>query len=546
MTLPTSQLVFLAARKRVLTVFSCAPQLAEGELENFDELNEWRAPKGQVPQTPSPPDSLPDADWMNETSAGIPIIGKRMMPPLPNAADQSITEIPITHLLNGKLRTLFKSLRRKNTTRPRFRSLPSSMHWPNLEVTFFVSFSTGLLQCASAVLGCSVEGYATTRRSLAISITVICLVGFTYAYQAVQMLVFLRYHNEACWTPADKPESKDQLEDPLMALLTNVSRGRIPPIARENGSFEPPEEDTEEPGCTERSLHRAFSWRIHDPRKMRPGDALTILGTWLGDGVGSSRGIWYLFGMIALQLTTAIVLGITYAMQWSQSNEGSKTLLGFLICLQLLGAYWSGPMFGPSTANDKIDGAEKFVVYLCEACSTTLMLAGSFVADASNGGENLDALSLSLQLSGLSAQILMVAIFFPMSITVYNSFVVPIVGILWSGEGNKREMLCQMLMTCILLPYSIATSFLGCGGVGAVADVVGELEGSMVELAAETEGEAEEAPAAEDQEGKEEGAADAGGEAVDAAADPSKQGIAPIAAAPAAASASDLSPSRVQ
>ena len=79
---------------------------------------------------------------------------------------------------------------------------------------------------------------------------------------------------------------------------------------------------------------------------------------------------------------------------------------------------------------------------------------------------------------------------------IYNSFVVPIVQLVWSAEGDdKRTVLCQVLFTTILLPYEMATTFFGCSGAGVLADVAGELEGSLVELAGEA------APAAE--EGKE-------------------------------------------
>jgi len=76
------------------------------------------------------------------------------------------------------------------------------------------------------------------------------------------------------------------------------------------------------------------------------------------------------------------------------------------------------------------------------------------------------------------------AVFLPMGITVYNSFLVPLVGIVWAADGDPREIGCQMLTTCFLLPYEVATSFFGCTGVGGAADIVGELEGSLIEMTA--------------------------------------------------------------
>jgi len=56
----------------------------------------------------------------------------------------------------------------------------------------------------------------------------------------------------------------------------------------------------------------------------------------------------------------------------------------------------------------------------------------------------------------------------------------------WAADdGGMREIGCQMLTTCILLPYEIATSFLGLGSGGSGASqagsVLGELEGTFVE-----------------------------------------------------------------
>ena len=43
-----------------------------------------------------------------------------------------------------------------------------------------------------------------------------------------------------------------------------------------------------------------------------------------------------------------------------------------------------------------------------------------------------------------------------MLITMYNSFIMPAVGFCWASDsGDCREIGCQMIMTCILLPYEM-------------------------------------------------------------------------------------------
>ena len=156
-------------------------------------------------------------------------------------------------------------------------------------------------------------------------------------------------------------------------------------------------------------------------------------------------------------------------------------LLVCIIFLQLAGVAWTAW----NTANDRIDGVQNCVVYSIECVATCLVLASAVVADQAkktDGEVDVEVLAQSLSLTAISGQILLVGVFFPMSVTVYNSFVVPICQLAWSGDGSRIEIACQIFMTCILLPYEIITTFFGCAGMGAAADVVAEMEGSVVEL----------------------------------------------------------------
>jgi len=164
----------------------------------------------------------------------------------------------------------------------------------------------------------------------------------------------------------------------------------------------------------------------------------------------------------------------------------AQVLLGILLVLQLAMAWWSVCR----TANDKIDGFEKGFTSLLEAVSSCLVLAGSILAEQwrqiqeETGEEDLQLLSQVLRLANCSSQVLMAAVFLPMAITTYNSMLVPIVGHVWQSNGSMGEIACQMAMTLILLPYEVATTFLGCKGAGIAADVVGDMETTAVELAA--------------------------------------------------------------
>lgn len=158
--------------------------------------------------------------------------------------------------------------------RPSFTSLPEPFCWPNFEVTLFAAFSTGIVQASSGVLGTAIAGHATLPRNLAISIGTIILVLLAYAHEAHRLYLFYENHKNVCWQPSEKPRTKDEVDDPLLAALSNVVK--LPPMAREQGSFEAPEDDDEEPSRTERRLERVLTpWRAPDFRDMPPGDALT-------------------------------------------------------------------------------------------------------------------------------------------------------------------------------------------------------------------------------------------------------------------------------
>ena len=72
-----------------------------------------------------------------------------------------------------------------------------------------------------------------------------------------------------------------------------------------------------------------------------------------------------------------------------------------LLGLQLVGVIWS---FGLRTANDKLDAAEKAVIYLIEAAATSLTLAAAYVAEAGSAGDEVAASGDEVAASGEPGQ----------------------------------------------------------------------------------------------------------------------------------------------
>ena len=183
----------------------------------------------------------------------------------------------------------------------------------------------------------------------------------------------------------------------------------------------------------------------------------------------------------------ATILGFLYSFAWTTSSPGTKTLLVFTIILQLSGVIWTGWY----TANDRIDGVQNFVVYVLECTATCLVLASALVAGPgkSSPDSEVDLLKLadSLSLVVLSGSLLLAAVFFPMCVMVYNSFLVPVCHLVWGKESPWSMVIMQIIMTLLLLPMQIMNKVLGTGS-GNLELVFEKMEGSLLEVTASTTG----------------------------------------------------------
>ena len=414
-----------------------------------------------------------------------------------------------------KLRAVYEKARRSKTSRPPFTSLPAALVWPGMELKVLAVFATGLQQNACSLIGAACAGYVVASAWLVLAVLEVTFVTWLYLREGSRLFAFLRYHNDTCWTPSDPMDIKAEQDDPLLALLTYSTKGLIPPRPRERGSFEPPEDESVEPGRTERALSRFFqTFSVRRPtlvRDLPAADGLAELDMWLEDAHGSKLGVFYLFALTMHQMITASYLGFFYANPWAQGSIGSLFLLVILVLLQIGAAFWT---LG-RTANDRLDAMGKFTGYFLEAVACSLLCASAMVnlrdsrgasdvpADNSllgsnesvsstpdsegstgNDAERLQNLTISLELASASANVLFMAVFFPIAIAVYDSFISPMAQKIWGADGNAREVVCQMITSCLLLPYTFITSCFASMGFGSVADVVSELEGAAVDSAA--------------------------------------------------------------
>lgn len=196
------------------------------------------------------------------------------------------------------------------------------------------------------------------------------------------------------------------------------------------------------------------------------------------DDASLGKGLFYVYVQILLQLAIAMLTGLLYA----TPHSGAYGVIISLLLFQGIMCFW---VMVP-TANDVFGAMDTTIGYLAEFISTSLVFASNLVADFADGDPA--KLGTALGLASTAANIMVWSCFVPMLLTAYDSFIVPIVMIFWKSELGVRETLCQMLITLVLLPMSLASSLFGFGGGGNAEAMLGELEGALVGLAAEGDG----------------------------------------------------------
>jgi len=332
------------------------------------------------------------------------------------------------------------------------------------------------------VIGAQIGGdHALGSTALTVSALVMAALFSFHLSEIWTLRRFRRKWHDACWQPGDPPQTNAEVDDPILALLGRLHILR--PTLRGRGGYEPPEEDCVEPARTERALARVFGcrfWRYCGGREERGGDVLETLPMWLDDA-NCRKGIYYVAVQTGLQLGIATLTGLLYANPWQLTEPGGKTVAILLVCSQAALVLW----VLQHTSNDVFTQLDTLIGFTFELVATCLVLASNFLA---GGGD--EAIATSLQMAGVSADLLLWSAFVPMFFTAYDSFVVPVVLIFWKSELGFRETMCQVLISAILLPITVASSFFGFSAGtagGAINSIVSEAEGSIVGLGADAD-----------------------------------------------------------
>ena len=83
-------------------------------------------------------------------------------------------------------------------------------------------FSGGIVEAAMAIIGASVAGFAMPAWSVAAANAAIVAIFLFVAEQVRELYDFYRKHREACWMKNDVPESRSEMDDPLLAFLSRL------------------------------------------------------------------------------------------------------------------------------------------------------------------------------------------------------------------------------------------------------------------------------------------------------------------------------------
>lgn len=371
---------------------------------------------------------------------------------------------------------------------PQFHALPPILRYPTLEKYMVFTFSPALVASATALIGAQAGGlHKLELWSLSLASLLCVLVGLFFARELQILRHFRRRHHDQCWHGAERPLGNEEVDDPLLALAGRLRVMR--PRLRGRGGFEPPDGDCHEPQRTEGALRRALKpcarrklGSVHE----RAGEMLETMPMWLDDA-NHTKGVFYTFVQLMLQLAVAVLTGVLYAHPFSVTQPGSMFVVIALIVIQSALCVW----VWCNTANDLFTATEDTSSYLCELLSTCLVFAANILAY--RAGDEVERLEVALTLATVGANLLVYSCFLPIFFTLYDTFIVPVIHFIWRSEVSWSETMCQLLTTTLLLPFEVASAFLGHqqGDItGNLNDFAGSVEGTAVASAASLEGQA--------------------------------------------------------
>jgi len=331
-----------------------------------------------------------------------------------------------------------------------FTPLPGVLAFPNLELTLFTAFMTGMMKNTFAVYGTYAGDYQFNAPLWTMAIITSLLLFLFFAWYSYQLVLFQRTCVESVWHPAAGKET----DDVALKLISTVTVGLVKPGPRKRGAFKPPKEWTVEPARTE-ALSAPFLFWMPKPKsqgaEFEAGMKNEALASWLGDGTGTLK---YKMVLMMLQTLLTFVMSI-FSVVKKQYDAAKNTCFILVIILQVCMVAWH--LVGQP--NDRLKALVSAFGTTLEVIVISLTFASSLANDARQP-ETAQALGTA------GPSIMLYVTLIPLGLEMYDSLFLPIRKIIKNGKADGASTK-TIIITLLFLPLTILLKVLKIGGPAA-------------------------------------------------------------------------------
>jgi hypothetical protein len=271
-----------------------------------------------------------------------------------------------------------------------------------------------------------------------------------FAFYTCELYRFRQKHVELIW----KPVTGTKTNDPVLGFLNKASFGLVKPGPRMRGSFAAPEGWTSaEPARTER-LSAPFLCcvkRLPESPEFEAGRKQEQLASWIGDGTGS---LMYKMVLLLLQTFLAFVISI-FSVVKTQFPAAKNACFITILVIQTCTMIWH--VLGQP--NDRLKGLVQALGAFLEVVVIALTFAATLASD-------WNAPAAAAELGKLGPSCMLYVTLLPLVLELYDSLVMPIVGIIKAGKSNGASNK-KIIIGLIFLPVMLILKVFKIGGASS-------------------------------------------------------------------------------
>jgi len=396
-----------------------------------------------------------------------------LLPPLPLNKDEDPKD-PV----EDKGRRLFWICGPRRKKKPqkaaRFIPMPGIFVFPSFLVLGFSFFTTGLVnKGVGLVVECRTVYTEVQYSCMAPGIVVLLLVA---SYIVMNFTLLLHFHfryRKASWEPLVLPDHPNDIEDPLMRLISRIRFSVVGRchlkcggpqkvlVDRPRGEYMRPWDEVEEPGRTERLLARPFI--LYKDNVTDAIDSMKLLMMNRASGF-SFRGLSYDLYTFCAQLLVAILTGLAPVIP--VGSHGAMLQMYAVLFVQWFSASY---ILFVQPSVDRFDGLIQCAQFSIEG-TMTLMLILSTIDTNADSQLFYQSMAFYLALGAMGVPILE---------KVYDAVIVQLSKLLRKDEFTWQGCFFALIALLISLP-SVIASLLGVDlGLSDLETIVDEGAGAM-------------------------------------------------------------------